>query len=142
MRKLVYDTLINSTQAGDRVYSASTLGTSPNAQGTAPLIPARPGWPFIIVRFMPEVPYVDVDETSDASDVVCQVYVYDDRGSYTLIDEVMKECRDLLKALTGIRSASGAFCMRSKWEGVSQDFFDEQYQSNVRFGTVRLTSSN
>ena len=137
MRKLLYDTLITalaSTAVGNRVYLMSSLGV---VEGTD----SRPPWPYVCYREFPERVHNEVFETSDASTKTFQIYVYDDRGSYSNIDAALRAVRDAVKALEGTRSADGAFCMRSRWTGMSQDFFDQQYQSNVRFGTVQLTSS-
>lgn len=140
MRKLVFVTLqaaFLSTEklggATPRIYQAGSLGVDP--------IPSFPEKPFLVVRELPSQKYSQVKETSTAHRHTFQIWGYDERGSYTDIDDYMHLAEISLCSLAGVVSPSGNRCLGVDWLGVSQDFSDDTYDAIVRYGNVQISSN-
>lgn len=141
MRKLLVATVKTAVtplsymlhEGAPKVWSRTSLGVDD--------IPPDPVKPFAIVTAQPSTVHQAVQDTSNAQGTPFQVYVYDTKGGYTRIDEVLEALVPVVKDLAGQRSPSGAYCIGSRWEGFSQDMFAEEYDAAMRFATFRLTST-
>jgi hypothetical protein len=139
MRKLIADTTKNTPAiqaiVARRIYAASSLG-----KGN---VPADPKKPFVVYR---EVDRIAANVAKDTAPGVCrrvfQFYVHDERGSYSRIDRVLELLVQTVVGLTTQRSSSGAVCMEAVWNGTSGDSEDPTYDSNMKFATFTLVSSN
>jgi hypothetical protein len=69
------------------------------------------------------------------------VYVYDELGDGTRINQILAAIRDQVKALSGTTSASGSRCTDSLWQGSSALIPDREYSANVKFCTIRLVAN-
>lgn len=138
MRTLVYQSLLARADLaeliGDRIYVMGSTGIGD--------IPARPEKPFIIITFADAWPYHEVSETSDVERKSVQIYAYQHRGDYTLIDRMLAIVRQTLVGLTGETSPSGARCTGVSYRGTSADLWDEPYDASMRFATFYFTAGS
>lgn len=147
MRTLLYQTIIadalivgisGATLGGvgqARVYQAGALGVGHT--------PAKPPRPFMLLSELPALSYPIVRDTLPAAKSrYFQVWVYDDRGDMSSIDKVLTAVETRLNnKLDGLTSASGARCVSSAIQGISQDIVDPEFDLSTRFLTLRLTSN-
>lgn len=139
MKKL-FATVAKNTPAlqskvAKRIFRAGSLG-----HGN---IPAKPKFPFVVYR------EVDVQAINVAKDTapetrrhVWQIYVHDERGSYSRIDSILEVLRETVVGLTYQTSSTGAYCREAVWNGTSGDSEDPTYDSNMKYATFTLISSN
>lgn len=137
MRALIYQALSEAQEiideVGDRIYQSSALGTSD--------IPADPEPPYIMYSFLPANRYREVRETSKAKAHVCQVWVYDERGSFIRIERILGIVDQTVEALAGAISPSGAICLEVEARGWSGDLPPTTSGKNQKFTTFRITAS-
>lgn len=104
-------------------------------------VPAKPDWPFSLFREINVSPYPEVQETSRCSRHDYLVYIYDDRGSYKRIDDLLRRARDTLKGKVQTAAPSGIICMGVEWFGTSGDLVDKELNSNTKYATIRITAN-
>jgi hypothetical protein len=133
MRDLVVAAVGDVGKLGGRVYVTGALGAGD--------IPAHPEWPFALVREAQSVPYAAVRRTGNSTRHDYLIYIYDERGSYVQIDEVLREVRDTLMSKEGTKAPSGVQCTGVEWFGTSGDLVNEELNSFTKFATVRVTAN-
>lgn len=137
MDKLLYDTIMGTpaviSLVGDRVFSSNSLGMGQN--------PEHPPHPWIAINELPNTPFDEVRETGNSTSHAFAVYVYDELGDGTRINQILDAIRDEVKALSGVTSASGVRCTDSLWQGTSALIPDREYSANVKFCTIRLVAN-
>lgn len=116
-----------------RFYAASSLGRG--------RIPADPKKPFAVYKVMDTIPSnVALDTAPDASEHIFNVYIHDERGSYTRIDQIISALKQTIRGLTSQTSSTGARCLEARWIGTSADSEDPTYDSAMKFITFTLVS--
>lgn len=96
-----------------RVYPTGSLGK----RG----IPAEPPKPYMMYKVTAEISHQAVRETSSASDLYVEIFVYDKGGSFTRINTLLDLVRENVVGLAGQTSDTGARCLDSLWTSNSQD---------------------
>jgi hypothetical protein len=138
MKKLL-STKLKATPAlqqlvAQRIYAAGSLG-----KGN---IPAKPKFPFVVFR---EVDDLALNVAKDTSPNVCQkvfqIYIHDERGSYSRINSIRDVLRDAVRELLDQVSDTGSRCLEAVWNGTSGETEDPTYDSDMRFATFTLKSS-
>lgn len=138
MRALVYGS-VNGIPAiqedcGGRFYASGSLGIGDT--------PANPERPYCLFIELPSVPFQEVRKTARATNRFFQVFVYDDRGDYARIDNILAAVRETILGLVLQEDAStGARCIESIWTGDSQDLTDDQHDTSYKFSLFQLTST-
>lgn len=138
MRALVFNTFKDipevAIDCGGRFYAAGTLGI-----GT---VPANPDRPYCMYAQLPATAYQEVRKTSTATLRMFEFYVYDDRGDFTRIDNILAAVRETIPELVDkVDTSNGATCIEAIWTGESPDVPDDQHDTNVKFGSFQLTST-
>lgn len=137
MKQLIMSTLRDTPPLQDildrRIYGAGVLGTNG--------IPPNPAKPYIQYNELQSFSFREVRETSNAKNRFFQIFVYDDRGSYTRINNALNIVDEALKGLVGQRSPTGILCLDSFISGRSRELEDAQYHAFVKFTTVEFTTS-
>lgn len=142
MRKLIAfagkNTPALQAKIARRFYLAGALG---KGKGDA-AIPANPTKPFVVVR---EIDVLPANVAKDTSPNVCrrvyQVYVHDERGTYSRIDQILAILRETVRGLRDQVSSTGSRCIDATWDTVSADTEDLTYDSNMKYATFSLVSS-
>lgn len=68
------------------------------------------------------------------------VWVYEHRGSYALIDQVLARCTEVLEAVAQYEH-DGERIVQADFEGSSVDLFDDVYRCNARNAGYRVIGS-
>lgn len=119
----------------DRIYGQSALGEGD--------VPAYPEKPFMIVTFGVDnaFPAYMQNESRPMTSAV-QVYAYQEKGSYSTINDLLKQVRETLLSLPGQESPSGLYrCTNLSWGGISAEGRDEDYNANMRYLSAELVGS-
>lgn len=103
---------------GDRVYSD---------------VPEHPLKPFAVIRIGNEVP--ELHQREGASSTFAAVWVHDEPGSYTRIDDVLALIREAVLAKS---DQSGVDIFQAIWTGDSQDLADDFRKTFVKTTSYRL----
>lgn len=122
---------------GDRFWKSGALGTGQ--------IPADPETPYAMYRITNEQEHQSVRETGRPKDLWYQFYVYDDRGSYTRIDDALDRMRETVRGIRDLQEdpPSGPRCMEVVWLGRSGEMEEGPPTHRfVRFGTAKITASS
>lgn len=114
-------------------YESSSLGLGPNEP-----VPERP---FIVVNELPDFVHRTVEETSHARDRNFQIFVYDERGTFTRINAIMESLREAVKAMAPFTTDGGIRCSQAVWAGISGQIPNDGYDSGTKFASVQLTVS-
>lgn len=138
MKKLLVTTLKQTPDlqqiVAQRSYSAGALG-----KGN---IPAKPKFPFVVVREIDVLALnVAKDTSPNVNQKVFQIYVHDERGSYSRINNILAVLRDTVRELSDQVSDTGSRCLEAVWNGDSAETEDPTYDSALRFSTFTLVSS-
>lgn len=147
MRTLLYQTIISDISivgisgaslggvGHARVYQAGALGIGH--------VSTKPQRPYMLLSELPSISYSVVRDNSPAAKShFFQIWVYDDRGDMTVIDTILAATEIKLNGkLDGVISSTGALCLSSPTQGISQDLVDPEFDLSSRFLTVRLTSN-
>jgi len=131
MRSLLYQAVAAIPAFGGRVYQASATGVGD--------VPQSPDKPFCVIREIGSTTYPVVEETASPRARSFYFWVYDERGSYVRIDELLKEVGDTVRDLVGSVSPSGRRCIGVNWQGESMDLEDDTYDANAKYGSARVT---
>lgn len=111
------------------LFQASSLGEGDN--------PSVPEFPYIVWNELPSTPFTEMRKESNAEMRAFTIYVYDLKGDFTRINQILSIVRRITKEM--VPFVSGAVrCLDSVWGGMSGLITDDRYDSNVRFGTVRF----
>jgi hypothetical protein len=142
MRKLIASTTKNTpnlqAKVAKRIFQAGSLG---RGTGLA-AIPADPKKPFIVFRELDTISSRVAQLLGrNTSTTVYQIYVHDERGGYSRIDQILDVLRETVKGLTDQVSDTGARCLEATWNSTSGDTEDPTYDSNMKFATITLVSS-
>lgn len=136
MRDLIFESLMADTELQDyvdsRIYEASALGVDD--------VPANPEKPYITYQELDSAAFPEVRETSQAQARIFQFFVYDERGSFTRIGDIIGVLRQTLSSLSGKSSTSGTRCTDAVFRGTSADVPDIQQNANVKFATFQFVS--
>lgn len=113
------------------LFASSALGIGDNLP-----VPPRP---YIVTNELTDLVHVAVKETSDSRNRNFQWFVYDHKGDFTRINEILHALRPLVKEIAPFRASDGTWCSDSHWSGISGQSTDDGYDSCVKFATVRFT---
>ena len=117
-----------------RLYAANSLGTD--------RIPEQPKKPFVVMREMDTTAInIAKDTRPYVNRKVFMFYVHDEKGSYSRIDSIIKVLRETVRSLTDQVSDTGSRCLEATWEGTSADLEDPTYNSNMKYATFTLVST-
>lgn len=130
MRRLIYDLL---TTGGDDAFT--TLYLPGGLFGDRPEIPLDNPKPFGVLAHEGPIPGIGSHVQSRFS-----LWVHDEPGDYTLIDEALKALRPLVVGSTP-RQLNGVWLNEASWESTSSDLFDDTRRTNVKYSTFLLTGS-
>jgi hypothetical protein len=114
-------------------YASSSLGLGPNIP-----VPRRP---YIVHNELTDTVHQEVRETSNARDRPFQFYVYDHKGDFTRINNILNDLRDVVKGMAPFLAPDGTWCFDALWVGISGQVTDDGYDSGTKFATVRFTVS-
>lgn len=92
-----------------------------------------PARPFAVIRITDAPP-----SGSKAPQPRVQIWVHDNRGSYTRIDSTLKLIRERLTTAFPLENATERIVC-AEWTGDSPDLVDEGYNTNTRYCTFTLT---
>jgi len=127
MRKLVYD-LLTAWTALPVFERSSVIDT----------VPAAP--PFIIYTFTAETP-----DTVGPTTATLEVWVYDNLGSYAMIDQIIRDLRRLFSGMAEVSrtrpDTSVVRLVQADWLGSSADLNDDAFRCSTRNATWRLIGS-
>lgn len=119
MRARVFDTLSGwqplVDMVGTRIYQANTRDTTPET-------------PYIVFRVGVETPRIAVARTTSL-----QVWAHDSPGSYVRIDQMLKEMKAALEAMT---NTDGLFA--AEWLDDSEDLVDDASVTFTRYSRYQL----
>ena len=120
--------------ADEWFFASSSLGLGENEP-----VPPRP---YIVWNELTDVVHQAVRETSNARNRNFQIFVYDYKGDFTRINQILKELRRLVKGMAPFTTDDGVRCSESLWGSMSGNITDDGYDSCVRFGTAVFTVSD
>lgn len=124
VRKLVYAALTATPTPGNipavRWISAGALD-------------APPPRPFAVLRLR-DGPASDVRSLQPT----LEVWIHDERGSYTRIDDILEQVKQKLSAATPMENATHRI-VDVRWIGDSPDLVDEGYNTNTKWTSFTLT---
>ena len=138
MRALIYQAVKDipeiAEDCGGRFYQSSSVGIGG--------VPANPDRPYCLFMELPSIPFQEVRHTARAVNRIFQVFVYDERGDFTRIDNILAAVRETILGLVlEVDTSTGARCIESLWTGDSQDITDDQHDTSAKFSLFQLTSS-
>lgn len=117
-----------------RLYAANSLGVDK--------VPENPKKPFVVMREMDTNPFnIAKDTRPYANRKIFMFYVHDEKGSYSRIDRIIEVLRETVRSLTDQVSDTGSRCLEATWEGTSGDLEDPTYNSNMKYATFTLVST-
>lgn len=138
MKKLIYKTLTEDAGLITRIPANrwfQRYGLGERA------IPDNPKLPFALISELPGFVPGNVHETSRALTHYFQVYIYDNVGSYTKIEEILDLVVEAVLGMEGQKSMTGSTCLESRWQTRSQDYDDNNYDAFVKHDTFKVTGS-
>jgi len=125
MRSLLYAAIVNEPDLITAIPANRWI-----AGGAVDTAPARP---FAVIRIVDGPPSI-----SKAVQPRAQIWIHDNRGSYTRIDAILAILRQTLEnAFPAEDSNSRIVC--AEWTGDSPDLTDEGYNTNTRYSSFTLT---
>jgi hypothetical protein len=125
MRKLIYQALTSSLPLVAEIPIVRWIqGGSMDAQI------ARP---FAVYRIVDDIP-----TTVHSSQPRLQVWIHDNRGSYTRIDRILELVRTTLENAVPMENSTHRI-VDVEWTGDSPDLVDEGYDTNTRNASFILT---
>lgn len=138
MRALIYqackDIPAIAEDCSGRMYQAGALGI-----GDAP---ANPDRPYALITELPSVPFQEVRKTAHPANRFFQFWVYDDRGDFARIDNILLAVRETILGLESqVDASTGARCIGVLWTGDSQDIPQDQQDTNAKYSLFQLTST-
>jgi hypothetical protein len=125
MRKLLRDTILADSGLMTAIPAARWIQA-----GAVDNPPARP---FAVIRITDARPSV-----SRSSQPSVQIWVHDDRGSYSRIDSTLKLIREYFATVFPLENATERIVC-AEWAGDSPDLVDEGYNTNTRYSSFTLT---
>lgn len=121
------------------LFGILTSDTSLVAMIPAPVVFAggslveSPGGSYVIYRLQSEDRQLSGSDAPVVSRRFAEVWVYDVPGQYDDIDAYLATLRNVLDAQ--VMPTGGIAC---RWLGDSNELFDEELKSSVRYGTYEL----
>lgn len=121
-------------------------GYAPLTAGIPPLLPATSMFgsgsmngapaarPFLYVAYGADTPELRDDGKPVANSQVMTVYVHDEPGDYTRIDQILVLVKTALEGQV-VDGINGIFAI---WQGASPDLADDRFQTIVRNAEFRL----
>jgi hypothetical protein len=113
--------------------ASHTLGVGP--------VPADPPKPWLAWLELAATPFAEVRKTSNAKIRNFQIFVYDDEGDYTRINNIMNVIERIVKNMAPFTDSEGTRCSDSEFVGISGNLPASQYDGACRFGTARFVVS-
>jgi hypothetical protein len=92
--------------------------------------------PFIVFRFVDDVPQLRDGQEVVARNQLAQVWIYDNPGSYDRIDEILAVVEDALVGPVAIPSA-----VACESGGYSGELQDDDYKALTRYGLFTLVGA-
>lgn len=127
---LMADTVLQS-MLSERLYSSGALGVDD--------IPANPDLPYAQLAWGEAAQYREVRETSDATRHALRAYVYDGRGSFTVIDNIHRQMRQTVEGLGGTVSPEFGRCTDAEFITLGGEDVVAGRNLNVRMALYRIT---
>lgn len=125
MRALMYSVITGAPSLTNLIPAERWIGG-----GAVDEPPARP---FAVIRITDSPLSI-----SKAAKPTVQIWVHDNRGSYTKIDRILEALHAVLIAVEDLEDATSRIaCI--EWTGDSPDLVDTDYNTNVRYATFSLT---
>lgn len=115
------------------LFASHSLGVGPT--------PADPPKPWISWLELAATPFSEVRKTSNAKTRNFQIFVYDDEGDYTRINNIMNVIERIVKNMAPFTDSEGTRCSDSEFVGISGNLPASQYDGACRFGTARFVVS-
>lgn len=107
--------------------------------GEGEVVPPRP---YIVWNEGPEFVHQAVRETSRSSWRTFRFYVYDHKGDFTRINQILTRISHLTSAMADFVTTDGQQRVsETLWQGRSQQITDDGWDSCCRYGSVRFTVS-
>jgi hypothetical protein len=125
MRRLVYQALINSSALTQVIPVQRWIQA-----GAMDLAIPRP---FAVIRMTDGAPSI-----SKSVQPSLQIWIHDDRGSYTRIDSTLELVKTALNAAVPLEDATHRI-VDINWTGDSPDLVDEGYDTNTKYASFTLT---
>lgn len=125
MRKLVYQALTSSLPLVAEIPIARWLQA-----GAADHQPVRP---FAVIRIVDGPPSI-----SKAVQPNLQIWVHDNRGSYTKIDAIIELIKAAFTAALPLEDSTSRL-VDANWTGDGPDLVDDGFNTNTRFTNFTLT---
>lgn len=132
-RKWLYEQLVSAS-------AVTTLVPVPSIMAAGSLEGSPKNRPFILIRVGDEIPEMRDGGIPVASSRSAAIWVYDEPGSYDLIDDILAAVR---RTLTGpLPSFSGyPSGITAEWSGDSIELADDMLSAITRNGTYRLVGA-
>jgi hypothetical protein len=135
MRQLVYAALMADTvlqsMISQRLYASGALGVDD--------IPADPDVPYVQLAWGEASQYREVRKTTTTARHALRAYVYDGRGSFTVIDNIHRQMRHTIEGLGGTVSPSGRRCTDTEFITLGGEDVVAGRNLNVRMALYRIT---
>lgn len=129
------DVQLNTVIPDERMFGPGVIGVQGEA-GTIPPPDISLG-PWLSYRFDEEVPRVRDDRTPKASHQEMEIYVHDAPGSYSRIDSALKHVKRIMAAAQPTTNGTVKL-MQVDYQGCSQDQFDPEFGTIVRWASFRM----
>lgn len=123
-------------QAVDRPVDEWWYASSSLALGPDNPVPERP---YIVWGELSDNVHREVEESSNARTRTFRFFVYDQKGDFGRINDVLAELQRVAKGFDHFTTDDGIRCSAVAWLGISEQFPDDGYDSCTRYGTVRFT---
>ena len=120
MREWLYNKLITLTGFEDLVFENTSLDTVPDTK------------PFIVYSIGNRVTEIEDGDAPIAQNSVANIWVHDNRGTYTAIDATLKDIRALLSNLSEVGIIAARFINES------DDLRDPEMNTICRFARYQL----
>lgn len=115
------------------LFASHSLGVGPT--------PADPPKPWIAWLELAAATFNEVRKTSNAKTRNFQIFVYDDEGDFTRINQIMNVIERIVKNMAPFTDSEGTRCSDSEFVGISGNLPASQYDGACRFGTARFVVS-
>lgn len=125
MRQTVFDLVTGDAEL------TSMIGRNSWFQGGS--ITEVPERPFVVIRLSGVFPGI-----GSTNKVRVEFRVHDERGSFTIIDNVVRRIREVLGEAEQIRGEQG-WLICATWLSDSPDLFDDGFRTNMRSTAYDLT---
>lgn len=115
------------------LFASRSLGIGP--------VTGNPVKPWLAWNELPATPFQEVRRTSNAQMRNFNLFVYDEEGDFTRINNILVVVRRIVKEMAPFTTPGGTRCSESDWIGISGNLPAAEYDGVVRFGIARFVVS-